>query len=109
MAREFGVKAWEDFCKMYPHFSIQPHKADSAEVNHYYDELVAKKAKQWGETNFWTESARKYREKMLAEYAKGEAVPIADESRHYGHGSWGEDIELKLYSDGSFDYSQYVE
>lgn len=72
-----------------------------SEVRMFLDRNVEKNKEQWGETNYYTQEAERYRDKILSRFRAGEVVPVDhfEYNASYGNGTGAYD--RTLYSDGS--------
>ena len=55
----------------------------------------------------WKEEAENEKEYSLGEFDKGNPAIWYSITRHFGHGFWGEDIQINLYTDGTHKITYY--
>lgn len=70
------------------------------EVIQLLDEHVALMEKKWGTDNFYTEGARKHRDKALEKYRNGEVIEVESINYCDSYGNGTGDYSDVLYSDG---------
>ena len=78
-----------------------------AEVIEYLEQKVRSKAEQWGENDFYTNLAREYRDKQLANYRLGLVVPVYSEDYRSAYGNVTGDFSDTLFSDGHVETTCY--
>ena len=77
------------------------------EVFEYLSIKVNREAKQWGENDFWTNQAKRWRDEAMKKFKAGEVVPVHSESFVDSYGNGCGDYEDILYSDGSVKTACY--
>jgi hypothetical protein len=71
------------------------------EVRMFLDRKVELTVKQWGETNFYSEQAREWRDKQLSKFKNGEVIAVDSHDYVDSYGGGTGNFDRTLYSDGT--------
>lgn len=97
MSETARVLTREELAKVYDDEIERIQKNDSPYYKYNYSDIV-----------FFTKQTQDRKERSLREFDNGNPAIWHTDYSHFGYGTWGEDVTIDFYTDGTYEVRSYT-